>query len=407
MNTASAPPIEFSGPAVAEDRQGRAIASRLTGGRLAEAIAAPQLFVAAVIQRDWRSLATTVFSCVVATTVATFQYSVYNSFIAASAVIPRVVEADYWVSAESVTAFDFPTPISEDYAASLAALFPQGETRRVTFGFVPWRSPAGKRSNVALVGIDGWRVNGSPLPPNGFVANEADLARLDIAGRKGLVEASIGTETLAFAGAIDSMSTYVGAPYVIADFATARRIIGGDPTGTAFLVGTFGGPPPTDWEGTVRDFGARHPDIRLHSRAEFEASSSNYWLTRTGAGLAIGLAAILAALLMVILLANGVLRFIQRYYPDLLSLLGHGATRNEIATVVAGIALATSAVTLAVAAVTTPALVLVFQPILPWVHFTLTDLLVPLGAAATAFIAAMLAARGAILGFAPDAVFRS
>lgn len=62
----------------------------------------------------------TVLSCVVAATVATFQYAVFNSFRDASAVLPRVIAADYWVSAKSVESFDFPTTFSEDYAASLA-----------------------------------------------------------------------------------------------------------------------------------------------------------------------------------------------------------------------------------------------------------------------------------------------
>ena len=364
-------------------------------------------FILAVLRRDWRFLAVTVLSCVVAATVATFQYAVFNSFRDASAVLPRVIAADYWVSAKSVESFDFPTTFSEDYAASLAGLFPHGVTRRVIFGFIPWRSPSGRRGNVALVGVEGWMAGNRPLGPSEFVANQSDLARLDLAGARGLVEASIGGETLTMAGTVDSLSTYVGAPYVIADFATARRLLRADPTDVAFLTGTFGGEEPADWDQLAARFTAQHPDVQLYRRADFAASSAHYWLAKTGAGLAIGLAAVLAGLLMVILLANGVLRFVQRYYQDLLSLLGHGATRSDIGAIVAGIALVIAAATLLGATAATPLLVLAFRSILPWVHFAAADLIAPLAAASLAFIIALVAAKNAVAAFAPDAVFRT
>ena len=364
-------------------------------------------FILAVLRRDWRFLAVTVLSCVVAATVATFQYAVFNSFRDASAVLPRVIAADYWVSAKSVESFDFPTTFSEDYAASLAALFPHGATRRVIFGFIPWRSPSGRRGNVALVGLEGWTAGNRPLSPNEFVANQSDLARLDLIGAAAPVEASIGGETLAMAGTVDSLSTYVGAPYVIADFETARRLLRADPTDVAFLTGTFGGAEPANWDQIAAQFTARHPDVQLYRRADFAASSARYWLSKTGAGLAIGLAAVLAALLMVILLAKGVLRFIQRYYQDLLSLLGHGANRSDVGAIVAGIATVIAVATLLGATAATPLLVLAFRSILPWVHFSAADLIAPLVAASLAFVISLVAAKNAVASFAPDAVFRT
>jgi hypothetical protein len=369
-------------------------------------LASPLLFVRAVMVRDWRFFAMTVVSCSVAATVATFQYAVYNSFRAASAVIPRVVEADFWVAAASVECFDFPTPFGEDYAGVLGRELPMVSTRRVVFGFVPWNSPSGRRGNVALVGIEGWQVAGAPLSPLGFVANRSDLWRLDLSegARR---DASIGGETLTLEGTVGSLATYVGAPYVIADFETARRILRMEPSSVAFLAGTFGTSAPNDFAAVTRSIAARHPDIALFSRADFARSSADYWQNKTGAGLAIGLAAILAALLMVILLANGVLRFVQRYYNDLISLLGHGAARGEIAAIVGAVAVAITLVSLVGALVLAPTLTLIFKPLLPWVGFALADLAAPLVAALAALVIALLSARRAILGFAPDAVFRT
>ena len=361
------------------------------------------LFVRTVVVREGRFLATTMISCSVAATVATFQYSVYNSFRQASAVIPRAIEADYWVRARSVASFDFPTPFSEDYAAAVAGYFPHGRTRRVAFGFIPWRSPNGRRGNVALVGIDDLGTS-----PQGFVANRSDLDRLDLSEPGGGADvATIGGETLVLERVVDNLSTYLGAPYILTDFTTARRLLAMDPSSVAFLAGDAGDRDVAQLSRASHAIAARFPDIALSRDDEFANSSADYWLNKTGAGLAIGLAALLAALLMVILLVNGVLRFIQRYFHDLVSLLGHGASQRDVGFIVTGIALTIAAATLLASLVVTPLLVLAFQPMLPWVVFSASDLVAPLTGTAAALVMALLSARGSLAAFAPDAVFRT
>lgn len=361
------------------------------------------LFVATVLTRDWRFLGVTMASCLVAATVATFQFAVYNSFREASAVVPRAIDADFWVKAHSVESFDFPAPFPEDYAGALARYLPGATMQRVVFGFAPWRSPAGRRGNVALVGVEGMGIS-----PVGFVANATDSAMLDLPLESSeAVLASIGDTTLVLEGTVDTLPTYLGAPYVLADFATARRLLGMDPGSVAFLAGRFDGPVPTGFDREVQAAQAAFPDVTIVSADRFAAQSSDYWQNKTGAGLAIGLAAILALLLMVLLLANGVLRFIQRYYADLLSLLGHGADNRDIAAIVTGVAIAVAAVTLAGTAVVTPLMVAAFQPVLPWTGFRLSDLAAPLAGVMLALGVSILAAQRAIAGFGPVAVFRS
>jgi hypothetical protein len=361
------------------------------------ALSAASLFVRTVLVRDWRFLSVTVASCLVAATVATFQFSVYNSFRAASAVVPRALAADFWVKAGSVECFDFPAPFPEDYGPALARYLPEATMRRVVFGFAPWRSPSGRRGNVAVVGVEGLGIS-----PTGFVANRSDLARLDIVAGAPLVLASIADVTLVLDRTVDALPTYLGAPYVLLDFETARRLLRMDPASVAFLAGYLERPAAPDFAARAARATAQFPDVTITSAADFSESSIAYWQNKTGAGLAIGLAAALALLLMILLLTNGVLRFIQRYYADLLSLLGHGADNRDIARIVTGVAAAIALVTLAGTALITPLIVLAFRPILPWTSFALADLLAPLLGVALALLAASIAAR-----FGPDAVFRS
>jgi putative ABC transport system permease protein len=361
------------------------------------------LFIRSVLVRDWRFLAVTMASCMVAATVATFQYAVYNSFRQASAVVPRVLGADYWVTAGSVECFDFPAPFSEDYGAALSRYLPGSAMRRVVFGFAPWRSPQGRRGNVALVGVEGLGIG-----PTGFVANRSDFSRLDIPdSTTALVEASIGEKTLVLEDSVETLPTYLGAPYVLADFETARSLLRMDPGSVAFLAGNFNDGMPPDFEAQTQRAASRFPDVSITSADAFAASSIAYWEKKTGAGLAIGLAAVLALLLMILLLANGVLRFIQRYYADLLSLLGHGASSRDIGQIVSGVGLAIAAITLAGTAIITPLMVLAFRPLLPWTGFQATDLFAPLLGVTAALGAAHLSARRALAAFGPDAVFRS
>jgi hypothetical protein len=364
---------------------------------------APRLFIRTVITRDGGFLAVTLLSCAVAAIVAMFQYSVYTSFVRASAVVPRMLGGDFWVTAASVECFDFPDPVSEDYAAALARYVPGARFRRVVFGFATWRSPTGRRGNVAVVGVDG-----SGLPDAGFAVDRSDLSRLDLSGGEPerYQQGSISDMTLHLSRSVDTMPTFLGAPYIIVPFERGRELLRMDPSSTSFLIGNFNG-RPQDLALAQRAAARRFPEVTLLASADFQASSSRYWQKKTGAGMAILLAALLAGLLMAILLANGVLRFIQRYHQDFVSLLGHGANQRDITLIVAGIATLIAVVTMLAALVITPAMIVAFRGLLPWATFNLFDALVPLAAVVVSLAAALVASRRSIAAFGPEAVFRS
>lgn len=369
---------------------------RLSGG-------APWLFTRTVAIRDWRFLSVTIVSCAVAAIVASFQYAVFTSFLHAGAVIPRTVGADFWIVGRTVECFDFPDPFSEDYAAALARYVPEAEFRRVVFGFAPWRSPTGRRGNVAIVGIDGLEI-----PQTGFAVDRSDLSRLDLPdGLDSYAEASISGETLHLAQVVENLPTFLGAPYVLVPLERARTMLRMDPNSTSFIIGNFADGRPVDLQALRSRSDQLFPDVSLVTAAEFEASSSRYWQRKTGAGAAILLAAVLAALLMVILLANGISRFIQRYHQDLLSLLGHGASERDVLAIIMMVAVLIAGVTTIAALAVTPLAILSTNFMLPWVAFRLSDMAVPVAAIAGALLFAILSARRAVAAYGPETVFRS
>lgn len=379
-------------------------------------LAAPFALVRAVVLRDWRSLQVTLIACAVAAVVTAFQYQVYTSFVRAGAVGPQFIGGAVWVSAGSIECFDFPGVIGEDYAGLLARYFPTSNVRRVAFGFAGWTSPTGQRGNVAVIGIDGAQdERGALLPATGFIADRSDLARLDLAGLDVSggtgQQATLGGETMQLAGVTNRLPTFLGAPYVVTSFEQARRLLRMDPGSAAYLV--FDGPAAgtaanaPNLAGQLRAAQTQFPELTLRTERQFAASSSRYWQFKTGAGAAILLAAVLASLLMMILLANGVLRFLQRYAQDLLSMLGHGAGQREVWLVAAGIAVVVAVLTLVAMLVLTPVMIAAAQPLLPWVAFVPGDTLVPAGAMLIALLAAIASAGSAVRQFGPEAVFRT
>ena len=370
-------------------------------------MAAPLALVRAAVLRDWRSLQVTLVACAVAAVVTAFHYQVYTSFVRAGSVGPRFVGGSVWVSAGSIECFDFPGVIGEDYAGQLARYFPSSNVRRVAFGFAGWTSPQGRRGNVAVIGVDGvLGTDGAPLADTEFIADASDLARLDLSRGAGQV-ATLGAETMQLAGTTDRLPTFLGAPYVVTGFERARSLLHMDPGSTAFLVFDAPRADSAALAGALSAAQNRYPEVTLRSAAQFAQSSSRYWQLKTGAGAAILLAAVLASLLMMILLANGVLRFLQRYAQDLLSMLGHGGGQREVWLVAAGIALVVAVLTFAAMLALTPLLILAARPVLPWVSFVAADTLPPAFAMLLALIAAIASAGSAVRQYGPEAVFRT
>jgi hypothetical protein len=364
-------------------------------------MSAPFLFIRTVITRDWRFLGVTLLACAVAAIVAMFQYAVYASFVRSAGVVPRVLGGDFWVTAASVECFDFPNPIAEDYGASLARYTPDVRYRRVVFGFATWRSPTGNRGNVAVIGVDG-----TTLPDTGFQVDRSDVARLDLSALAPNQLASISDVTLHHAATVDTLPTFLGAPYVVVPFEQGRELLRMDPSSASYLIGDL--PKGSKINAMqIQSAASAFPEISVMPTSAFVDSSARYWQNKTGAGLAILLAAVLAALLMAILLANGVLRFIQRYQQDLLSLVGHGASRRDISVIVGGTACLIALATTAVALLFTPVMIALFNPVLPWTEFFLIDAIPPVIAIIAALGIAMLSAQRALAAFGPEAVFRS
>lgn len=363
-------------------------------------VVSPALLVfAAIVRRDIGPLAFSLVACGIAATVATFQFAIFTSFVAASSAAPRFLAADAWISDRGVECFDFPSPLPEGYAGSLLALLPGARLDRVVVGFTSYVSPQGKRGNVAVIGHDG-----SGLGPRAFRADTSERTRLGLgAGR----EASIGGMTVQAVGSTDRLATYLGAPYAVMRYESAAAVLNAPAESASYLAVQFPGGAPADLPVRLARIEARFPELTARTGAQFADDSARYWQGKTGAGAAILLAAILASLLMALLLVNGIGRFVQRRQADLISMIGHGAAPAQLAALLMLIGLLLVGASLAQAMVAVPLLDVATSRWLPWVVFKPADALFALGVAGAAFAVAVVSAISALGRFPPEAIFRS
>ncbi|MBC7520054.1 MAG: hypothetical protein H7268_03010 [Sandarakinorhabdus sp.] len=358
------------------------------------------LVFGAVLRRDGRSLWFSLGACSIAAIVAAFQFAVYTSFLEAGAAAPRALAADAWISESGIDCFDFPTPLADGYRGALLADLPGARIERVVVGFTAWVSPQGRRGNVALIGSDT-----AGLGPQQFRADVSDLQRLQLSRPD--QEASIGGVAVQSSAAGNGLATFLGAPYVVMAYDTAHAILHYPAETAAFLTVRFPAGAPVDLARRLARIEARFPELSARTAADFEARSSAYWQNKTGAGLAILLAAVLASLLMVLLLVNSVGRFVQRRQSDIVSMLGHGASAGQIQALLLAMAGSLIAASLALTLICVPIVVAIASPWLPWVTVKAMDVGFAVAIAALCLVASLVSARRELKRFPADAIFRS
>lgn len=358
------------------------------------------LIVAAILRHDGRSLGFGLIACAIAATVATFQFAVFTSFLAAGAAVPRFIAADAWITAAGVECFDFPAPMAEAWAGAVQAHLPGARVEPVLVGFAGLAGPAASAGNVVVVGLAR-----TGLAERQFMVDASDERRLRLdGGESGL---QVNGLLLHRAATTRALATFLGAPYLVVSDSTARRALGWPEGQVAFLAVRFPGGVPADLDARLAALARHYPELAGFTGAGFEASSSQYWQAKTGAGAAILLAALLAALLMLLLLVNAVARFVQRRQADILSLIGHGAGDGTVLALLVAMAAVLVLGSLIAVALAAPLITAVVHPFLPWVAFKLVDALFALGLGGLALAVATLSARADLKRIPADAIFRS
>lgn len=210
-------------------------------------------------------------------------------------------QADIWLGYPEVPSVDVGQPIPTRWHARLG--MPEIERTEVYYqGFVSWRTPRGGPDLAIVIGsrlgpeaLGAARALTPELrtrltEPGSIVVDEADLPRL---GLRGVGDGSeVSGRRVRVVGLVRGLKGLAG-PYLFCSLETARSLLLQKPDQTSYLLARCR--PGTDVAGVVSRL-RRYRDLSAFTSAEFSRRSRCHWLFQTGAGIALGSAALLGLL---------------------------------------------------------------------------------------------------------------
>ncbi|HEX3431183.1 MAG TPA: hypothetical protein VHT03_09870 [Rhizomicrobium sp.] len=248
-----------------------------------------------------------------------FQTSLFISFWNTGALIINKMDGTVWVHPRGVECFENPAALDTRYEWLLRGQSGVRAVNKAILGFVPWKGANGRWIDVTLVGYS--RI--AERPQTVFF-DRTDSSRL---GTLVGDSAEAAGHRVYLGGTLHGYSSFLGLPYVLADYRTAESILGFPDERTNFFILDVTGDP----EKVARKIQASFPELEIVSKSKMAFKSSLYWVERTGAGAAIMTAAVLALVVGFVFSFFSVQRFIDNIRYDLVTLLLLGADRGLLA----------------------------------------------------------------------------
>lgn len=328
-----------------------------------------------------------------------FQGSLLAGFERAASRVIDSVDANIWVMARGVQAFDFAPPLAADYSAVVRGVAGVRSVEKIATGFAFWQRPNGTRKTVVVIGSE--RALPSAMLPESVLVDVSDFGALGIGQLPADVE--INAHRRRVGESVAGFGSFLGSPYVFGSLRDARNCLNLNADGAMFLL--------LKADGNIAAVQAalrqRLPELDVLSKAQFASRARTYWTTQTGAGGALLTAAVLGFLVGVLIVSQTVYATTLENIEEFATLKALGATRTYIIGVVALQALASAILGCAAGMALSFPVMNLARHAISWIYtpWQLTALL----AAATLILAmlASIAAVRAALTVEPGRVFRA
>jgi putative ABC transport system permease protein len=231
------------------------------------------------------------------------QGSLLYGFTMAASRIVDSIDADVWIVAPDIPAFDFVSPIEERIAWLARGVAGVKDTGRGLGGHTAFEKPNGERTTVFVVAVERSfegrmpRVKLKAAEVHGLDSNIAadETDRATLGGRTLPARVQVGGSRAHLAFTIRDFSSFVGSPMVFADIADSRRFLLYPEERISFV--TLKLHPDAKARAVKAALQSRFPNVSVFTRREFSWRSRTFWLTKTGAGAALSLAAALGFLI--------------------------------------------------------------------------------------------------------------
>ena len=216
---------------------------------------------------------------------------------------------------------------------------------QLTAGFALWQKPDGTRQTVIVIGgvSNGASPSLLPVPEARWGgAPETVIVDHSQAGGLGVSSVPLAVEIAGHRAMViriaEGFSSFVGTPFIFASLADSRKYIGLGPEETTFLlVKIAAGADLRQIRGRLREV-LPHADV--WSREEFSRRAQTYWLTQTGAGGSILLAAMLGFFIGIVVVSQNIYAATMERIEEFATLKAIGASRWYVIRIVWAQALA-------------------------------------------------------------------
>ena len=324
---------------------------------------------------DRTRFAVTVLGIAAAVFLIVFQSSILNGFLGASSRIIESADADLWVAARGVECFEFPAPIEKRYVEIAQGVPGVAGATPVCTRSAQFRKRDGSSQVVALVGADAeagarfptpHQAAGGTVTPNALLVDASNVGSLNIAGQLPL-DVEVNQRRAQVIGAISGFSSFLGSPYVFASYRDGADFLGLRPEETTFILVRLNASVDP---GPVRDLlRSRLPNVDIWTRDEFAQKARIYWISQTGAGGAIAMAALLGFLVGLAIVSQAIYATTMEHLEEFATLKAIGAGNWFVLKVVLCQALACGVVGyLLGVGVATPLVKIAAENAIPWVN---------------------------------------
>jgi putative ABC transport system permease protein len=207
--------------------------------------------------------------------------------------------ADLWVAAPDVQSIDLGFPISEGWVSRVGGRPEIERVEAYLYGFAQWKKPTGGSVVCCIVGA---RLGHGSLgavagltpeiqerlaQPGAIAIDRSEFSRLGIANMGDTAEISDRSVRIT---ATVSGTQSIGAPFIFCSLRTARELLPmfiTRPNQVTFLL--LKCRQPAFAPQTAASLRAEFPDMAVFTRREFSTRTRMHWLTRSKAGIAMGL----------------------------------------------------------------------------------------------------------------------
>ncbi len=273
-----------------------------------------------------------------AATLALAQIGLYAGFLETSSALVRRTGGDLWVMARGTRVLDNGERLSAGTRDILAEHPCVKSVRGVIIAFVALRKPDESIDAVQVIGFD--PASGPTMPwsllrglpqdlhaPSRVSVDALDLGKLEIHGEPLGTSLKVGAEQVYVGAVTEGIRSFTLSPYLFSELDGARRIAGMSDGQATYWVLDLKHPGCT---ADVLHAVERHPDLEAHTTDEFRRMTEHYWVTGSGAGMALGFSALLGLVVGVVIVGQTLYAVTKEHIRELATLKAIGATSGEI-----------------------------------------------------------------------------